>query len=84
MFMILKILFLKSLGVLLIDSILFYVSLFLALFIRRPDIFSIAYFIEHLTSFLPIYIIFVISMYILNMYKFPNFNSTGSRRCVFR
>ncbi len=61
-----------------IDTTLFYVSLFLALFIRRPDIFSFDYFNSHIVSFLPIYIVFIVGMYILNMYKFPNFASSFS------
>jgi lipopolysaccharide/colanic/teichoic acid biosynthesis glycosyltransferase len=76
--MILKSLFIKSLLVLAADSALFYIALFLALFVRRFDIFSLPYFNAHLFSFLPIYIVFIIGMYILNMYKFPSFTSSFS------
>jgi lipopolysaccharide/colanic/teichoic acid biosynthesis glycosyltransferase len=52
----------------LIDSILFWLSLLIALFIRRSDIFSIDYFLSHFSQFLPVYLLFILSMYVVGIY----------------
>lgn len=51
------------------DTSVFLLSLYFALSIRRLELVSAKYFLSHIPTFLIIYIIFVIGMYIMGMYE---------------
>jgi lipopolysaccharide/colanic/teichoic acid biosynthesis glycosyltransferase len=65
--------FSKKLLLWIIDSVLFSVSLYAALYIRRPDIFTNDYFLAHIPRFAIIYFFFIISVYVAGLYDFPQF-----------
>lgn len=64
--------FSKRLILVLVDSISFFLSLYIALALRRPDIFSLDYFVSHIPRFFLIYIVFIAGMYIAGFYNFFN------------
>lgn len=55
------------------DSVLFFGALYLALLLRRSDIFSFEYFLNHLPRFLVIYLFFVVAIFVAGLYDFPQF-----------
>lgn len=63
----------KKFLLLLGDSIVFFGSLYLALLIRRLDIFNNEYFLAHIPRFLSIYIFLIIIIFIAGLYEFPQF-----------
>lgn len=52
------------------DLILLYLSLFLALFFRRPQSFTLEFYKQHLLPFSLIYLFWVISFYVFGLYDF--------------
>ncbi len=65
--------FSKKLLLWIVDSALFFAALYIALYIRRPDIFTNDYFLAHLPRFVVIYFFFIISVYVAGLYDFPQF-----------
>ena len=57
-----------------VDSILFFLALFLALFIRRYDIFEFDYFLSHIPRFFILYIYIILGLFIAGLYEIPQFN----------
>ncbi len=57
------------------DSVIFWLSLFLALLARRSDIFNLEYFYAHTHTFVFVYIIFIVSIFISGLYDMPEFIS---------
>jgi len=55
------------------DSIIFWSALFLALYIRRHDIFDFAYFFDHVHTFIFTYVVFITSIFIAGLYEMPQF-----------
>ena len=64
----------KKLLLFLGDTIFFFSSLCLALFIRRYDIFDIQYFFDHLPRFFWLYVYFLLAMFISGLYDVPQFS----------
>ena len=58
----------------LMDTFIFFGSLFLALYIRRPDVFEVGYFVDHIPRFSPLYIYFIISFFVAGLYEVPQFS----------
>ncbi len=65
----------KKLILFFLDSAIFWLSLFLALFARRSDIFNFAYFYAHVHTFIFVYIVFILSIFISGLYDMPEFIS---------
>ena len=65
----------KKLILFFFDSVIFWLALFLALFIRRSDIFNFAYFSAHVHTFIFVYIVFILSIFISGLYDVPEFIS---------
>lgn len=65
----------KKLTLFFVDSIIFWISLFFALFLRRSDIFDLGYFYAHLHTFIFVYVVFVLGIFISGLYDLPQFIS---------
>ncbi len=65
----------KKLILFFLDSAIFWLSLFLALFARRSDIFNFAYFYAHVHTFIFVYVVFILSIFISGLYDMPEFIS---------
>jgi lipopolysaccharide/colanic/teichoic acid biosynthesis glycosyltransferase len=62
-----------------VDTALFFLALFLALLIRRPDIFNYEYFLVHIPTFMFVYFVFIASLYANSLYFVPLFISSIRR-----
>jgi FlaA1/EpsC-like NDP-sugar epimerase len=66
--------FLRKVILFVVDTLVFFSSLYLALFIRRYDIFTFQYFLSHVPTFIYLYLFFIVSIYISGLYDIPQFN----------
>jgi len=64
---------LRQFGLFCVDLIVLFSSIFLALFIRHNALPSVDAYITHLIHFIPIIIVWLILMYIMNMYNLNKF-----------
>ncbi|MDQ5957197.1 MAG: hypothetical protein QG614_172 [Patescibacteria group bacterium] len=62
----------KKIILFVVDSLLFFGSLFFALWMRRPDIFNADYFFSHIPRFSILYIYFILALYVAGLYELNN------------
>lgn len=69
----------KRLTLFLGDSFIFWFSLYFALLARRPDIADFSYFTEHVYNFAPIFIFFIVSIFVAGLYDIPDFSQKAEK-----
>ena len=64
----------KVLSLFITDTVIFFFTLFLALAIRRSDIFNLDYFLAHIPRFFPLYIYIILGLFVAGLYEEHQFN----------
>ena len=69
----------KRLALFLGDTFIFWFSLYSALLIRRPDLTNFDYFASHVANFVPIFLFFLVCIFIAGLYDMPDFSQKAEK-----